>query len=302
MHNKQSWTVRDKTVLITGATGEIGKAIAIGLANLGAHLILVDADDKRGAELMLEIQRETYNHHLEFIAADLSSLDAVHRLGENFRHTHNKLDVLINSAGGIFSERAETVDGFERTFAINHLSPFLLTQLLVPMLEAQPEGRIINLTSGAHRMMPVDIDNLQAQTWDYGLAVYARAQLVNLMVSYELDRRLRGRTHVTVNNADAGHVAVAMANGIPPDLFPPKYRLAYPFLRLMQRNLTAERAALSSILLAAQPEFTERSGLYMLPTGKLGESSPASYSATMAYQLYEMTQAMLPMRVLAVAV
>ncbi|MGZ4371446.1 MAG: SDR family NAD(P)-dependent oxidoreductase, partial [Gaiellaceae bacterium] len=202
-----------RTCLITGATRGFGREAALGLAEQGAHVILVGRDQARGGALADEIDGTTRGS-AELIVADLSSQRAIRQLAAEVRRGHDRLHVLVNNAGALFPRRGLTVDGLERTFALNHLGYFLVTSLLIDLLLASAPARIVNVASQAHARGHLDLDGLQSQARYGGLAAYRASKLANLLFTYELARRLDG-SGVTVNAVHPGTVATGFGLGTP---------------------------------------------------------------------------------------
>lgn len=279
-------TLNDKTVLITGGTGGIGKATAEGLAKIGAQVVIVGRDAGRGAAAVKDIQAKSGSSKVELLTADLSSQASIRQLAQNFSSRYSKLDILINNVGGMSAKREETVDGVEATFAMNHLNVLLLTHLLLPQLKASGEARIINVNSTMHRMAKLDLDDLEAKNWYRGLDVYGRAKLINLMVSYELARQLQG-TGITMNIADPGGANTTMSQSMSPEMVPAFMRLILPLVKVVQAGQTTEKAAISSIYLASSPDVKGKTGLYASASGKIVQSSKASYDVDTARRLWD---------------
>jgi len=251
-----AWSIAGKTVVITGATSGVGEAAAIALAKLGAHLVLVGRDAGRGAASLAKI-KAAGDANAQLLLADLSSLAEVRKLAEQLRQLP-RLDVLVNNAGAVFTTRQTTVDGFERTFALNHLAYFLLTELLRDKLVASAPARIINVASEAHRSGKLDTGDLPGELKSpraySGLRAYATSKLCNLLFTRELARRLAG-TGVTANAMHPGTVATgfgrnnrgAIGIGI---------RLLSPFFR------TPEQGAETIVYLAVDPALEGVTGQY----------------------------------------
>ena len=223
-----------KTCLITGATSGIGEAAARELARRGAAVVIVGRSRERCAATVESIQRETGNTSVEFLVADLSSQMQVRQLAREFFERHSRLQVLINNAGALFERRTESVDGIEMTLALNHLAYFLLTSLLLEMLQHSAPARIVNVSSSAHDdVRAFDFDDPQADhrrpaygqskfaSLMYTLAIpwahpavvqYAQTKLANLLFTAELARRLAG-TAVAVNALHPGFVATGFTSG-----------------------------------------------------------------------------------------
>lgn len=201
-----------KLCLITGATNGIGKTTAEALAKRGAHLLVHGRDAEKGATLVSALKRAGANARIEFMQADFTSLADVRRLAETVKMRTPRLDVLINNAGVFAAKRVVTKDGFEATFVVNHLAPFLLTNLLLDMLKASAPARIIVVSSGAHRGPPLDFEDLQSAKAYRPMRAYHGSKLANLLFTRSLAKRLEG-TRVTVNALHPGVVDTGIVGG-----------------------------------------------------------------------------------------
>ena len=198
----------NKVYVITGATSGIGRAAARGLAHSDATLVLVGRNSRRGSKAAQRINRKAPDARTHFIQADLSAQNDVRRLAKTIRREYDHVDALINNAGARFDAFGATEEGFERTFATNHLGHFLLTCLLLEHLRATPSARIITVSSVAHRAAKVDgIWSYQEHEFDRRQA-YAKSKLANILFAFELARRLQG-TRIVSNAVDPG---VALTN------------------------------------------------------------------------------------------
>ena len=193
-----------RTVLVTGATGGIGKATALGLAALGAHLAITGRDRARTEDAAREI-RAAGGGQVDVFVADLSSQSEVRRLADEVLQRLPRIDVLVNNVGGYWNTRHVTADGLEHTFALNHLAPFLLTNLLLDRLKQSAPARVVTVASHAHAMGRIDFDDLQGERSYSGARAYNQSKLANVLFTYELARRLRG-TSVTANALHPGVV------------------------------------------------------------------------------------------------
>lgn len=279
-----------KVALVTGGTGGIGRETALGLARLGATVVVVGRDRARGEAAVEAIRRESGNANVELMTADLSSLDEVRGLAERFGSRHARLDILVNNAAGMYADRRETTDGHEATLTMTHLSPALLTHLLLPRLRASVPARIVNVSSGVHRHVRLRWDDLQSRAGYRGLDVYGRAKLLNLIWTYELARRLRG-TGITVVAADPGSAWTPMIRSMTPAMVPAPLRLAWPLLRRLQQSHAAETAARSSLVAATSRELV--SGAWLDPRGQPARSSRASHDGEAALRAWETTAELL---------
>jgi NAD(P)-dependent dehydrogenase (short-subunit alcohol dehydrogenase family) len=246
-----------KTVLVTGGTGGIGKATAIGLARLGARVGITGRDRGRAEAAAADIRSTSGNPAVDVFVADMSSQAQVRRLAQDVLDAYPRLDVLINNVGGFWNTRHVTADGLEHTFALNHLAPFLLTNLLLDRLRASAPARIVTLSSGAQAMGRIDFDDLQGERSFSGQRAYNQSKLANVMFTYELARRLEG-TGVTATVLHPGVVRTAFGAEDPAGW----QRLFLPLLRPFLK--TPDRGAETPIYLAAASEVDGVSGRYFV--------------------------------------
>jgi NAD(P)-dependent dehydrogenase (short-subunit alcohol dehydrogenase family) len=269
-----------KTCLITGATSGIGKETAVGLARLGARVAIVGRDAERTRATADWIKQATGAEQVAFLVGDLSSQADIRRLAGEFKDQHSRLDVLVNNAGAIFTRREMTVDGFERTWAVNHLAYVLFTHELLDLLRASAPARIVNVASTMHTGGVIDFDNLQGERRYRGVAAYSRSKLANVLFTYALARRLAG-TGVTVNCLHPGGVATGFGHSRP-GVISMVLRLAKPFL------LTAEQGAATSIHLASSPDVEGVTGCYFARCRAV-RSSAASYDEALQERLWALS-------------
>jgi NAD(P)-dependent dehydrogenase (short-subunit alcohol dehydrogenase family) len=185
-------SLQAKVMLVTGSTDGIGRETALELARRGATVILHGRDLGRCQRALDEAVRSTRNSSLGCFAADLGSLQEVRRLAEDIRAQYDRLDVLINNAGIFMTSRTLSRDGYEMTFAVNHLAPFLLTYLLLDLLKKSAPSRVITVSSVAHQRARLELDNLQGEKRFTGYGAYALSKLGNVLFTYELADRLQG--------------------------------------------------------------------------------------------------------------
>lgn len=279
-----------KTVLITGATAGIGEVTARELARMGATVVGIGRNPQKCAEVAAQIRTQTGNKAVEFLVADLSLMSDVRKVTETFRNEYDRLDVLVNNAGAYYQSYQVTAEGFEATFALNHLNYFLLTAGLLDLLKASPAARIVNVASGAHTAGKLDFADLQMAKKYSGWKAYANSKLCNVLFTYELARRLAG-SNITVNTLHPGFVASNFA------LNNNQGMLAKVALALFKpvRNLVAisvDQGAETQIFLASSPAVEGVSGKYF-DKKKAVTSSPTSYDETVAKQLWEVSERML---------
>lgn len=246
-------SMEGKVCLVTGATSGIGLETAKGLAARGATVAIVGRDPEKTARIAVQIREATGNPAVETFLADLSAQAEVRRLAADVRSRHDRLHVLVNNAGAAFTTRGETVDGIEQTLALNHLSYFLLTNLLLDPLRAGAPSRIVNVASGAHTIVKgFDFDDIQSSRKTYGsFRVYGMSKLANILFTRELARRLEG-SGVTANAMHPGLVATNFGAKMPAP--------ARIFFRLF--GLPPEKGARTAVFLATSPEVEGVSGRY----------------------------------------
>ncbi|MHB8490336.1 MAG: SDR family NAD(P)-dependent oxidoreductase [Candidatus Dormibacteria bacterium] len=277
------WTgVRGKRVLITGATRGIGLAAAQALARQGAQIAIVARDDARGAEAVRIIEGEG-GAHVDVLHADLTSQTSVRALASEALARYPRIDVLVNNAGAAFTKRELTVDGVERTWALNHLAPFLLTTLLLDRLKASAPARIITTSSDAHKGKLIPFDDLNAErSWKgRGFTRYGETKLANIMFTRELARRLEG-TGVTAYCFHPGLVATGFNrnNGA---LMSAAMTIIAPFAR------SPRKAAQTLVWLADSPDVAQQSGGYYEDRA-LAVSSRQAQDPTLARRLWEISE------------
>lgn len=284
-----STIMNGKTVLITGGTGGIGKQTAIGLAELGATVVVTGRDRARGEAGVRAIQDQSKSADVHLLLGDLSSIAAIHGLAEEVEARHKRLDVLINNAGLLESKRRLTLDGIEAHFAVNVLAPYLLTQLLLPVLKAAAPARVVNVTGG----MPIgslDPDNLQAEKSFRGLETYSRAKMAMTAMSLKMARDLEG-TGVTVNVVYPGGAATAMTGGMTPDMVPGWMRLIWPLFASRTQDdggASAAKAARSSIFAASDPSLADVTGAYFDTNSKRAKPNASITNEVNQQQVWRM--------------
>ncbi|MEO3853568.1 SDR family NAD(P)-dependent oxidoreductase [Acrocarpospora sp. B8E8] len=255
--------------VVTGGTGGIGLETAIGLAAAGYAVTVVGRNAERGAHAVERIGAT--GAEASFVTADLASLDAVRALAAQLA-ADGPLNVLVNNVGAMFADRQQTPDRIEATFAVNHLSPYLLTELLLEPLRAGSPSRIVNVTSGSVRVAKRTFDAVEPPGGYYGFHWYGRAKLANLAYTLDLAERLRG-TGISVFAADPGGAATTMTNGTmrSPKIVSPALRLLWPLVRRTFERATsgpASVAARPSLLAATDPSLNNQTGLVIGPNAQ----------------------------------
>ena len=272
--------MKDKVVVITGATSGIGEVAADRLAQKGARIVFVARDRERG---------EAIQKHLHAIAghathtvhyADLSTLAEQKRVAKEIADSEPQIDVLINNAGAIFTSRQVTADGLEKTFAVNHMAYFVMTNLLLDCLKATPGARIVSTASTAHRFGKLNFDDLQSEKHYGSFGVYGMSKLCNILFTRELAKRLAG-TGVTANCLHPGGVNTRFgdANG---GLMGVLFKIGKTFM------ITPEQGAQTIIYLASSPEVDGKTGGYY-DKCKLTAPSKAAQSDADAKRLWDVS-------------
>ena len=244
-----------KTVLITGGTGGIGRAAAIGLASMGARVGITGRDRARAERAAAAIARESGNPAVDVFVADMSSQTEVWRLAGEVLSAYPQLDVLLNNVGGFWAHRHLTADGLEHTFALNHLAPFLLTGLLLERLMASAPACIVTVSSGAQAQGSIDFEDLMGERKYSGQRAYSQSKLANVMFTYELARRLEG-TGVTATVLHPGVTRTAFGAEDSAPAMAPIIAALRPFMR------SPERGADTAVYLASSPEAAGVTGQY----------------------------------------
>src|SRR6266581_1226830 len=268
-----------KIVLITGGTGGIGKATAIGLARLGARVGITGRDVARTGQVAADIRAASGNPAVDPFAADMSSQAEVRRLAVAVLETYPRLDVLINNVGGFWAHRHPTADGLEHTFALNHLAPFLLTNLLLDRLKASAPARVVTVSSGAQAMGRIDFNDLQSARNYSGQRAYSQSKLANIMFTNELARRLEG-TGVTASSVHPGVVRTNFGAEDQAWLFTVVSRVVLPFLK------TPAQGAQTSIYLASSPDVDGVTGQFFA-NRKLKIANKVAYDTDLMARLWQ---------------
>jgi NAD(P)-dependent dehydrogenase (short-subunit alcohol dehydrogenase family) len=269
--------MKGKTIVATGATSGIGAAAALALAGMGARIVVIARDEARAKATMrkLEATAPGLDHRLHL--ADLSRMAETRKVGAAIAASEPRIDVLINNAGAIFSNRRVTPEGLELTFALNHLAYFVLTEALRERLIATAPARVVSTSSIAHERASLDFGDLQSARGYGGLKVYSRSKLANILFTRELARRLAG-TGVTANCLHPGVVATRFgesSGGMA--------ELLIPFLRPF--FISAEKGADTIVYLASSPQVADTTGGYFIKR-RIAEPSAAARDDAAAKRLW----------------
>lgn len=267
-----------KVCLITGANRGIGKATSLALARMGATVVMVARDPALGAAACEEIIKTTGNESVELLVADLASIAQVHQLAADFQEHYLQLHVLINNAGLTKHDKILTEDGFETTFAVNHLAPFLLTNLLLDVMKSSAPARIINVNSMMHQWGRIDFDNLHGEQGYNMYLAYNNSKLANMLHTYELAQRLDG-SGVTVNAVHPGMVATDFAREYTGFIGFMAQKGWRPFMK------SPEKGAATPVYLASSPEVEGITGKYFA-NSRERKSSRLSYNRELAGRLW----------------
>lgn len=244
-----------KRVLITGGNTGMGLASAKALAQKGAHVIITSRNNERGINAVREINDYSGHASAEMMLCDLASLESIRAFCQAFISRWQTLDVLINNAGVVETKRSETTDGFEKTIGVNHLGPFLLTNLLLDKIKAAPQGRIIMVSSGAHKWGRIDFEDPHLKKEYSVWKAYGQSKLANILFALSLDQRLSG-TPVTVNSLHPGAVSTSLGVNRETGFGRGIHAVLRPFFQ------TSEEGAATAVYLASSPEAASVSGKY----------------------------------------
>ncbi|MFH5832737.1 SDR family oxidoreductase [Halalkalibaculum sp. DA384] len=272
----------NKVCLITGANSGIGKATAIELAERGAYIVMLCRNEKKAEQAREEIINKTGQTGIEILLADLAVQHDIRNAAQAFLDTFDQLDLLVNNAGIIASGRQETVDGIEKTLAVNHLAPFLLTHLLMDALKAAPSARVINVSSEAHRTAAhaFDLNNLQLKEGFSPMKAYGVSKLCNIMFTHELAKRTSG-TRVTTNALHPGVVRSRLTSEASWFMYL-LFAIGRPFMKSPQKG------AETTVYLATSPEVENTSGKYF-KNKKETQPADIAYNDELTEKLWEIS-------------
>lgn len=274
--------MKNKICLITGGNAGIGRATAIGLAKLGSTVVLLCKDKLKGEETIKKLSEISESKQHKLLVGDLSVFQSIRTCVEEFEKHFDRLDILINNAGIFLTERQLIENRIEKQFAVNHLGPFLLTQLLLSSLMKSENARIINLSSTSHYFGKMRFDDLFFVKRKYnGLKAYEQSKLANVLFSYELARTLKDYG-ITVNCVDPGRVNTNIGNKYSSGILKYLWILNKPIL------VSVEKGSATSIYLATSKEVDEVTGKYF-KNRKEKKSSKRSYDKKIAKRLWQIS-------------
>ena len=274
-------SMQGKVCLVTGASSGLGFVTARRLARLGATVVMVCRNQQKGEAAQAEIKTASGNDKVDLLLADLSSQQSIRQLADEFKRKYDRLDVLVNCAGGVAGKRVLTADGYEQTFAVNHLGYFLLTNLLLDTLKASAPARIVSVASEAQSSGHINFDDLMGTKQYRPWVAYAQSKLANVMFTYALARQLAG-SGVTVNAVHPG----AVRSGFGGDyggIVGLGMKLIRPF------EISPERGAQTIIYLATSPEVEGVSGEYF-SNKKPIKSNKQSYDVADQQRLWQVSE------------
>jgi len=276
----------EKVILVTGANTGIGLESARELARMGATVVMSGRNREATAAAATEIRGSTGNSRVETLVADLSIMRSVKKLADDFREKHDRLDVLLNNAGLIMGDRRVTADGFETTFAVNHLAPFLLTRELTGELKANAPSRVVTVASIAHRRIPgLDFDDLMSEKKYEAFDAYSKSKLANILFTRSLARRLEG-TWITANCLHPGVIRTSWGrDGDVSGFLKWGIILAGPFLTGVKKG------ARTSFHLCSSPAVEDVTGEYFVDCA-IEQPTPAGRDDVAAERLWEASEAL----------
>lgn len=280
--------MKDKIILITGATSGIGFQTALVLAKMGAQVVVTGRSQKSAQEAATKLKAESGNEHMDFLLADLSAQKNVRALAEQFKARYERLDILINNAGLAASKYELTEDGVESDFAINVVTPFLLTHLLMDSLKRSASPRVVTLMGG-DVPATLDMGNLQSEKSFDGLNTYSQTKLAMMLLMYEFARREKS---MTINVCYPGQASTSMTRSVTPEMLPRAVRWMFPVYKFMTRDdggKSAAKASRSSVYLASSKEVEGVTGKYFDTNCKEAAWSPAVMDAENRQRLWELT-------------
>lgn len=278
--------MQGKICMVTGANSGMGSVIAQGLAREGTTVVMVCRDPRKGQQAQHEIKLATGNSSIDLLIADLSSQKAVRKLVQEFKQLHPRLHVLVNNAGAHIQKRVLSADGIEMNLAVNHLSSFLLTNLLIDVLRTSAPARIINIASNS-MTRSIDLSDIQSERSFVPMRVYGQAKLQMVLCTYVLARRLTG-TGVTVNALHPGITATNLVDVAVHERFSPL--IARPLVFILKHILQSpEQGAKTALYLATSSIVEGVTGKYFVK-GREKPSVPISYDMALQERIWKLSK------------
>lgn len=272
-----------KVCLITGASSGIGTPTALAIARMGARMVLLCRDPKKGEAAVGMIKARTKNDEVRLIVCNLASQKSIRNAVQEFKTNYDALHVLVNNAGLMMWKRETTKDGIEMQFGVNHLGPFLLTNLLLDVLKASAPSRIVNVASTVHSNGKINFDDIQSEKKYWGFGAYCQSKLANVLFTYELARKLDG-TGVTANCLHPGVVRTRIMRDLNP-VFRGIAKVGGLFMT------SPDSGALTSVHVATSPELEGVSGKYFDKEAEAASSSD-SRDEDLARRLWDLSEEM----------
>jgi len=275
--------MKNKTIVITGGNDGIGYHTALALAKMGATIYILGRHEAKTREAVARLKTESGQSAIDYFIADLASQKSVRQAAELMLRQLSVIDVLINNAGGVFPKFMLSEDGLEMTIATNHFGPFLLTNLLLPLIEKSSEGRIVNVSSDSHYPGKIDIESFTKEKGYFVMKAYEQSKLANVLFSAELAERLQPK-NITVNSLHPGVVKTDIGKKGNPSYFGWVWRLFLSFA-----GISREDGAKTSVYLASSDEVKGITGKYF-DVCKIKEESALAKDKQLAKQLWNETE------------
>ncbi len=275
--------MKNKTVIVTGGNAGIGYKTALGIAKLGATTYIVSRDETKANAAVEQLKAESQNSAVGYFIADFSSQKSVRQLAEEIKQKLTVVDVLVNNAGGVYPSFVLSEDGLEMTIATNHFGPFLLTNLLLPLIEKSSEGRIVNVSSRSHYRGKIDFESFTKEKGYFVMKAYEQSKLANVLFSAELAERLKSK-NITVNSLHPGVVKTDIGKK-----GTPAYIRWFWSLFTFLGGISVEDGAKTSVYLASSNEVKNVTGKYF-DLCKIKEESALAKDKNLAKQLWAETE------------
>jgi len=275
--------MKNKTVIVTGGNAGIGYETALGIAKLGATTYIVSRDETKAKAAVEQLKAESHNLAIDYFIADFSSQKSVRKVAETIKQKLTVIDVLVNNAGGVYPSFALSEDGLEMTIATNHFGPFLLTNLLLPLIEKSSEGRIVNVSSRSHYRGKIDFESFTKEKGYFVMKAYEQSKLANVLFSAELAERLKSK-NITVNSLHPGVVKTDIGKK-----GTPAYIRWFWSMFTFLGGISIEDGAKTSIYLASSNEVKNVTGKYF-DLCKVKEESALAKDKNLAKQLWAETE------------